>query len=322
MLRILRKEFSEMLIQKEFNARKHNQRQRIVKGEAAAVAQSNKAAQQAAKYEDYAATIKKEFGGDIEKWLEANPRAKGKYAQGPHREALEGMLKGGNAADQAKIQKATRSAQIQADRAADQVHNYGKTRQSVRTEAGNTFTAGGKNVNVREGALGDAAINTKSAKLNGGNQTSSVLSATSEQRAKDVQRLENRGFDVGPNTKKSTRLHKKSKTHIVKQEQATPIIDRKGVENAATAIEHTTPNRTINLEAKQTPKGTTESIMKIKDNKNPKIKERIITNKKDGLLAWMKQHPGKTAAIIGGTAAVAGGTTYVVHKHNKNKNKE
>jgi len=55
-------------------------------------------------------------------------------------------------------------------------------------------------------------------------------------------------------------------------------------------------------------------INELRDNNKVRIAARDMGR-------WIKQHPGKTAAIIGGTAAVAGGTGIALYKHNKNKNK-
>lgn len=177
-----------ILSQKEFNARTHNQRNRIAAAEEQLAAQVKKANKWEERYQKTVDNIIKNYGGDIDKALEANPRLKGTYAQGPHRDAIVNMLNGQKANEQAKVTKAVNSAKVQAEAAADQVHNYGKTRQSVRSESGNEFKAAGKKVNVQEGAKGDAQIKTQSGVKNG-NRATETLTATSNRREADLNRI-------------------------------------------------------------------------------------------------------------------------------------
>lgn len=206
------------LYQKEFGARKWDQRNRAVNALNQSHVQAAKAIKWAERYNKTAENVSKNFGGDVEKFLEANPRMKSTYQSGPHREALDNILGGQKVKEQASIQKHSASAKKQVEAAADQVHNYGKTRQSVRTAEGNTFNTQGRKVNVQEGKLGDVSVKTKNTTGDLKRQTS-VTSATNKRRETQVKRVDN------------------IKKH------STEILDRQGTAKTATNIKSKSANK-------------------------------------------------------------------------------
>lgn len=203
--------------QKEFG-RKENQRNRIANADRKAHELIAKVDKWAEKYNKTAENVSKNFGGDVEKFLEANPRMKATYQSGPHREALDNILGGQKVKEQASIQKHSASAKKQVEAAADQVHNYGKTRQSVRTAEGNTFNTQGRKINVQEGKLGDISVKTKNTTGDLKRQTS-VTSATNKRRETQVKRVDN------------------IKKH------STEILDRQGTAKTATNIKSKSANK-------------------------------------------------------------------------------
>ena len=206
------------LYQKEFGARTRNQRNRVANAESQAQAQIAKVDKWAERYNKTAENVSKNFGGDVEKFLEANPRMKGTYQNGPHREALDNILGGQKVKEQASIQKHSASAKKQVEAAADQVHNYGKTRKSVRTAEGNTFNTQGRKVNVQEGKLGDVSVKTKNTAGDLKRQ-SSVTSATNKRREVQVKKVDN------------------IKKH------STEVLDRQGAAKTATNIKSKSANK-------------------------------------------------------------------------------
>lgn len=206
------------LYQKEFGARTRNQRNRVANAESQAQAQIAKVDKWAERYNKTAENVSKNFGGDVEKFLEANPRMKGTYQNGPHREALDNILGGQKVKEQASIQKHSASATKQVEAAADQVHNYGKTRKSVRAAEGNTFNTQGRKVNVQEGKLGDVSVKTKNTTGDLKRQ-SSVTSATNKRREVQVKRVDN------------------IKKH------STEVLDRQGAAKTATNIKSKSANK-------------------------------------------------------------------------------
>ena len=189
-------------------SRKADQRRRIDAATTKAAGQVNSASKLESNLSRYAEEINSKHGGDIDKWIEskrgtgAYGKLKGQFGEkAGSRQALVDSLSGKtpNA-----VTKKLASAEKQVEAVADQVVNYGKTRQSVQTASGNTFEVGGKKVNVSAHTAGDVKVKSQAPVIEG-SYTAETLSKTSSRRANVVnaqREIPQNNMRIGGNTGK------------------------------------------------------------------------------------------------------------------------
>lgn len=327
--------------QKEFNKHKLNQRRRATDAAIQATHQASKGTKHGTDLERYATEINTKFGGDIDKWVQSHEplkngsygKLKGKFGEkGGLRAALEEAVAGTPVAEIDQVAKHLKSAEIQAERGADQVVNYGKTRQSVQTAKGNTFDQGGKKVTVSAHTGGDTKTHINDAR----NQHEiKVLSKENKRRANVVNRevaypgggpgandVQN-GLKVGANTGKQRIRTRKKNPDAVASGRTTP--------GTTTEIYQATPNKTMNS-AIDSAQGKVNSTIQEHPRKKPEAARtrtltentKAVTDK--AITAGAKNVKGKnwlqrnkTGLIIAGTGLAAAGAAAGIYKHNKNK---
>jgi len=177
--------------QREFGRRKWNQRNNIANSQIQAAGKSAKLVDNAGRFAKIAPEIKEKYNGDIDKWLESLKKEgrhnefkkyNGMFKSGSQREGLEQVLKGIDPSKTQIVEKAAHSAETAVERGADATAAYGKTRQSVQTDAGNTFEVQGKKVTTKLNNTGSAATTTSAGELEG-NRSTTTLSKSNKRRA-------------------------------------------------------------------------------------------------------------------------------------------
>lgn len=322
------------LYQKEFGARTRNQQRRIANADSQAQAQLAKIDKWTERYNKTAENVSKNFGGDVEKFLEANPRMKGTYQNGPHREALDNILGGQKVTEQASIQKHSASAKKQVDAAADQVHNYRKTHKSVRVEdcgfsptgSGNVFNTQGREFVVQEGIKGDVSINTRN-KTGDLNRWSRVTSSTNKRREVQVGKLEN-VKELSSRDYKGLILHRPGVGENKLPDNATKInfhsAKRRGLNSRSIRLDErgekiikktsTVSDALARPEIVKTPTNAT----KIKPKSANKAHDVLVEEgNKISKNNYLKRN--KKALLIGTGVAAAAGAGAIAYKHIKNK---
>jgi hypothetical protein len=255
---------------------------------------------------------------------------KGTYQNGPHREALDNILGGQKVKEQVSIQKHSASAKKQVDAAADQVHNYRKTRESVRVEdggsliGGNTFNTQGREILVQEGKKGDVSIQTWN-KTGDLKRRSSVTSSTNKRREVQVGRLDNlkkqssdvlRRPGVGenklPNNATRIQYHSAKRRGLnsrsVRLDEGGKIIKKTStVSDALGRQEQGIAKTATNIKSKSANKA--HDVLVEKGNK---VSKNNLFNR------------NKKALLIGTGVAAAAGAGAIAYKHIKNRkdNKE
>ena len=197
--------------EKLFNQRKHNQRRRIAAATEKAGGQLASAEIEKESLNKYSKEIKRDFGGDIDAWIESKKGTgaykdlKGKYGQkAGQRASLEGVLAGTSAKEIGSVTKKLGSAEKQVESAADQVVNYGKTRPSVQSNSGASFEVNGKKVNTSAHSGGDVKVKVEAPAIEGGH-TVKTTSKTNDIRAAEVNAKTSSGLPKNPSITESRR---------------------------------------------------------------------------------------------------------------------
>ena len=283
-------------------SRKADQRRRIDAATTKAAGQVNSASKLESNLSRYAEEINSKHGGDIDKWIEskrgtgAYGKLKGQFGEkAGSRQSLVDALSG-KTPD--AITNKLASAEKQVEAAADQVVNYGKTRQSVQTASGNTFEAGGKKVNVSAHTAGDVKVKSQAPVIEG-SYTAETLSKTSSRRADVVnaqREIPQNNMRIGGNTGKV----RSGKIKV----QKNPGV----VESGRTVVGNATQVTSTSPAGRSVSATITNGQGKINVNAPSKFSKFLKNNKK--------------ALLIGGGAALALGTAAGIAASKKKSEKQ
>jgi len=320
--------------QREFGRRKWNQRNNIANSQIQAAGKSAKLVDNAGRFAKIAPEIKEKYNGDIDKWLESLKKEgrhnefkkyNGMFKSGSQREGLEQVLKGIDPSKTQIVEKAAHSAETAVERGADATAAYGKTRQSVQTDAGNTFEVQGKKVTTKLNNTGSAATTTSAGELEG-NRSTTTLSKSNKRRA-DVANRE------VPAPENNTRVGKKKRGSVpskYKKNQNVP----EGIMRNDVTIDSLGSNKLVGSTIKDGKVNNASSSNLIKNAKGNVFGaegETLINNgitsttRKTGRKSvleragkWVRKNPGK-AALIGTGLVATGAAAGIAAGNSKNK---
>jgi len=325
------------LEQREFGKKQKNARA-IARANQGAEAAANKAAKERARIEAGIKAVKEAGGIDkvtnkeMINWLQDR-----KY-----RSAVESGLNGGQIRSE-KIDRIAKGAEANAEIAADKIVTRGKTVSSVRSEGGNSFKAGGRDINVRADNSGQTLTTSKTGPHN--QQETRVVSKANKRRSNVVQNANQKEREILVNERIKGR--RRGKVRKITTNRGQGINFEGGSKNATTIISET-PNQYVNVNTSKLPEGRTVNIESVynkpkgqpRPNSKPKTttttalvpvskpelpvelpkpainESSNVVNK--GKEKFLKTRRGK---ILLGAAALttAAGTGYGIYKHNKNK---
>jgi hypothetical protein len=324
------------LEQREFGKKQKNARA-IARANQGAEAAANKAAKERARIEagikavNEAGGINKVTNKEMINWLQDK-----KY-----RNAVESGLNGGQIQSE-KINQIAKGAEANSEIAADKIAARGKTVSSVRSEGGNSFKAGGRDINVRADNSGQTLTTSKTGPHN--QQETKVVSKANRRRSNVVQNANQKEREILVNERVKGRRRGKVRKITTNRGQG---INFEGGNKNATTIVSETPNQYVNVNTSKLPEGRTVNIDSVytkpkgqpRPNSKPKTTTALVPVSKPelpvklpkpttinessnvvnkGKEKFLKTRRGK---ILLGAAALttAAGTGYGIYKHNKNK---
>ena len=246
------------------------------------------------------------------------------FKSGSQREGLEQVLKGIDPSKTQIVEKAAHSAETAVERGADATAAYGKTRQSVQTDAGNTFEVQGKKATTKLDNTGSATTTTRAGELEG-NRSTTTLSKSNKRRAdvanREVPAPEN-NTRVG-NRKRGSVPRKYKKNQNVPKGIVSNNVVVDSVGNNKFVGSTITNGNVVNAHSANLNRINPETIHAIGETE---ISNGITnTTRKTGRKSvleragkWVRKNPRK-AALIGGGLIATGAAAGIAAGNSKNK---